>query len=399
MSLEGQILGEKYVIVRRIAEGGTSTVYLGIHQRIGKDVAVKVLRSAAAEDPEVLQRFEREARVVSRLRSAHIADVFDLGALPTGEPYMVMEYVDGESLAKIIERDQTIEPRKLLAMALQILDALAAAHGAGVVHRDLKPENVIVVPTRANEFVVKLIDFGISKVEGGAPSIRGSAPEASRGPDAAVEPLARVTAIGSVLGTPLYMSPEQASGHTPAIDHRTDLYSLGVILYEALAGTPPLTAETMDDLLFKIALDDPEPLRKRVPTLDRELCAIVERAMAKDPEDRYQTADDMRAAIVSWQERQAAAATKSEPVRYARRSTMRSGVPRARRWAIAVVSMAMGFVSVPAVHWAMAGSSQVHEARVTHVERGRLPAREVEITPRAVIAGAREGRAFHQSVP
>ena len=294
MSLEpGQVLEGKYVIVRRLAEGGMSTVFLAVNERLGKDVAVKVLHPIVAMDEDIVERFEREARIASRIKSDHIADVYDFGSLPSGERFMVMEYLEGESLAEKLERERSISPRLLASITDQILDALCAAHSAGIIHRDLKPENIFITP-RGKDVTVKLVDFGISKV------VDVDGPTSARAASRWGTTLMKKTAANAVLGTPLYMSPEQARGLTDKVDHRTDLYALGVILYEATCGEPPIMGENVNDLLFRVALDEPTPLTTRMPGVDPALGAIVKRAMMKDPDARFHTAEEMREAVEGW---------------------------------------------------------------------------------------------------
>ena len=277
----GQVIDGKYVIKRLIAEGGMAEVYLGTNERIGKNVAVKVLHRDVATDPSVIARFEREAQVAALISSAHVTDVLDLGELPTGERFIVMEYLDGESLAARLAREKTIDEPRLSDIARQILDALVAAHAAGVVHRDLKPENVILTRRDRADFV-KLVDFGVSKVASAAPSMRS-------------------TMSGIVLGTPMYMSPEQARGFNDALDHRTDLYALGVILYEAVSGEPPFTADNLNDLLLRVANEEAPPLERRAKHVSPELLEIVRKAMAKSASARFASADEMREAVLFWQ--------------------------------------------------------------------------------------------------
>ena len=277
---DGQVLDEKYVIVRALATGSMGEVYLGRNRRIGKEVAVKVMRADMAADRAIVDRFEQEARIAGLVRSKHVVDVYDLGDLATGERYIIMEYIDGESLAARLERERRLTARALGAIAIQIADALAAAHDAGVVHRDLKPENIILTK-RDNEELVKLVDFGVSKVTSGT--------------------AAKGTLTGVLLGTPMYMSPEQARGQSSEIDHRTDIYSFGVLLYEAISGETPFTGENVIDLLSHVINDEAVPLETRAPTVDPTLAAIVRKAMSKHARDRYQSAAEMRQALTAWQ--------------------------------------------------------------------------------------------------
>lgn len=276
----GDLIDGKYQIVRVIGEGGMGVVYEGLNTRIHRRVAIKVLHASLAGTGDVVARFEKEAQAAGRIGSKHIVEVLDLGNLPNGDRYMVMEYLDGESLGQRLHARERLASAELLPILVQLLDGLAAAHGAGIVHRDLKPDNVFLQRTANGEFV-KLLDFGISKF-----SQLGKS-EFS------------LTRTGSVMGSPYYMSPEQAKGSRQA-DHRVDLYAVGVIMYEALSGKVPFHAETFNELLFKIALEDPAPLEELVPELDPGIVAVVKKAMARDPAERYQSADEFSRALAAF---------------------------------------------------------------------------------------------------
>src|SRR5688572_21576515 len=251
MSLEiGAILDEKYRIVRLLGEGGMGAVFEGENTRIRRRVAIKVLHAHAGRSAEVFARFEREAQAAGKIGNDHILDVFDLGSLPGGERYMVLEYLDGETLGKRKERFGRMRPEQLVPILLQTLSGLQAAHSAGITHRDLKPDNIFILREKAGRAdFVKIIDFGISKFHQS---------------DSALQ----MTQAGQVLGTPYYMSPEQAKG--AGTDSRTDLYALGVIMYECVTGALPFDAATFNELLFKIVLSEPPAARTIVPDLDAE---------------------------------------------------------------------------------------------------------------------------------
>lgn len=278
----GQTLEGKYVIARFLAEGGMGEVYEGVNTRIDKRVAVKVLRREHAQNRVLVDRFEMEAKIAASIHSAHIADVYDMGELPSGERFIVMEFLEGETLADRLARVQSLNSESLLAITTQILDGLSAAHAAGIVHRDLKPENVFLTSRDRQDFV-KLVDFGISKVT-----------------DATARPLRAPTRDGALLGTPMYMSPEQARGNSKLIDHRTDIYALGVMMYEMACGDLPFAGDNVNELLFRIALEDPQPLTSRRVGIDPSLAAIVHKAMSRDLADRYASADAMKSDLASW---------------------------------------------------------------------------------------------------
>jgi tRNA A-37 threonylcarbamoyl transferase component Bud32 len=284
MPLEpNQVIDEKYRVVRLLGEGGMGAVYEGENVRIKRRVAIKTLHSQLSQDGEIVARFEREAQAAGRIGSDHILEVLDLGALPSGERYIVMEFLDGEPLAARLERNGRMAPEQLVPIFLQVLAGLAAAHGAGVIHRDLKPDNIFILRQKAGRAdFVKLIDFGISKFL-----------QAEQGSFS-------MTRTGTMLGTPLYMSPEQANGSAEA-DARSDLYAVGIILYEALAGASPFaSAKSINELLFQIVLSEVPPLTQVIPGFDSGLWAFVAKAIARPREQRFQSAQEMAAALEAW---------------------------------------------------------------------------------------------------
>ncbi len=278
----GQILNGKYRLLRLVGEGGMGAVYEAQHVDTGRRVAVKVIHRELINDA-ILTRFAREARAAGAIETQHIAEVIDAGKeAETGTPYLVMEYLEGEDLQHLLERVGPLSPDLALRIAAQACVGLAKAHEASVVHRDIKPGNIFLARREEGEIVVKIVDFGIAKIK---------AAQLGQGEGTGL------TRTGTIVGTPLYMSPEQARGLRD-IDHRTDVWSLGVVLYHALSGRPPHEeAQSFGDLIAAILGKPARPLQELAPWVPAGVAAIVQRAMASEPADRFPTMVAMHEAI------------------------------------------------------------------------------------------------------
>jgi serine/threonine protein kinase len=271
----GEAVGN-YVIQRQIGEGGMGTVYLAEHPRIGRKVAIKVLLRELSANAQAVTRFFNEARASSEIRNEHIVDVLDFGELSNGSSYLVLEFLDGRTLTELL-RGGPLGIRRTLHIVNGVGRALGAAHATGIVHRDLKPDNVMLVRRGDDPEFVKVLDFGIAKLS-----------------QAQLEPGMR-TKTGALLGTPSYMSPEQCRGLP--VDHRSDVYSLGVMMYQMFSGSLPFEADGLGNLLLAHMTQQPVPLAERVPGLPPHLAQVVARAMEKTPDARFQHVSEMLAAI------------------------------------------------------------------------------------------------------
>jgi tRNA A-37 threonylcarbamoyl transferase component Bud32 len=272
--LVGQVIAERYHIVRLLGEGGMGRVYLAEHVRMGRTCAVKVMNPKLLNDPDSVSRFSREAANASRITHPNVAAIYDFGEMDD-IVYIAMEYVDGPSLAGVLAKDRRLDQRRVVGIGTQVADALAAAHDFGIVHRDLKPDNVMLTRSRTGEDLVKVVDFGIAKATQGGRQ--------------------NVTRTGFVIGTPAYMSPEQILGDV--LDGRSDIYSLGCILYEMVTGAR-VFAGSSGEVSIHQRLTEPAP-RARVVQQDISsgLDEVVAKALARSPDQRFQSAGELRDAL------------------------------------------------------------------------------------------------------
>ncbi|HET7542241.1 MAG TPA: serine/threonine-protein kinase [Polyangiaceae bacterium] len=270
-ALLGTLLAGRYRIEALVGSGGMGAVYRAAHVHMRKAVAVKVLHKEMTAFPEVVARFEREAVAAGRIEHPHVVSATDFGQLEDGSFYLVLEFIEGQSLARLVSKTGALSPLRALRITRQIVEALQAAHAVGIVHRDLKPDNVMLVDKDGDPDFVKVLDFGIAKVK---------VEETSEQPV--------LTQIGTVFGTPEYMSPEQARGEL--VDARADLYTVGVILYEMLAGVSPFKADDLVVVLTRHLTAEPPPLPSGI---DPAIVALVQLLLKKEREQRVQSAAEL----------------------------------------------------------------------------------------------------------
>ena len=276
----GSVVADTYHITKKIGAGGMGTVYLGRHVKMGRLSAIKIINAANAEDAETIARFNREAANAARINHHNVCSIYDFGETAGGLIYLAMEYVDGESLSDLAERESPLPLPVAADLVRQTAEALQAAHDLGIVHRDLKPDNIMITKAPDGALIAKVVDFGIAKAMG-------------------TDSGQQVTKTGLVIGTPEYMSPEQLSGDT--LDGRTDTYSLGLVAFRLLAGSLPFRGESSQEVMFKRLTDDPLSLAEALPETEfpEALQRALNRALARIPADRYSSAREFGNDVVT----------------------------------------------------------------------------------------------------
>jgi serine/threonine-protein kinase len=274
---EGELVAGKYRVERILGAGGMGVVVAARHQELDQLVAIKFVRDEVLGNGEAIERFVREARAVARLRSEHVARVLDVGTLESGTPYIVMEFLEGMDAAEALARSGPMPLDLAASLVLQVCEALSEAHAAGVVHRDLKPQNLFLTRTVGGSLKVKVLDFGVSKV--GRLAAEGA-----------------LTRTSAMLGSPLYMAPEQMRSSRD-VDARVDVWALGVVLFELLTTRSPFEAESMPELVLRVATERPLPLSRLRPDLPGAVVAVVERCLEKEPSKRFANVAELASAL------------------------------------------------------------------------------------------------------
>ncbi|MBZ0186942.1 MAG: serine/threonine protein kinase, partial [Candidatus Obscuribacterales bacterium] len=274
--LVGTKLAGKYDIIRVLGTGGMGVVYEGRHEVMDRRVAIKMLQAHHLNDSMSVKRFQQESKATCRLNHPHIITVFDFGISPTGQPYIVMDYLEGKPLSDIIKEEGQIKVDRAVHMFQQACEALAHAHNQSVIHRDLKPSNIVLVSYEDDKDYVKVVDFGVAKImeDGGTEG-------------------QKLTQMGEVCGSPIYMSPEQCQGF--ALDKRSDVYSMGIVMYETLTNRLPILGKTMVETMSKHIKDAPPSFSEVRPDLyiPERVEQVILRALAKDPDDRPQSMEHL----------------------------------------------------------------------------------------------------------
>jgi serine/threonine-protein kinase len=268
LSRVGTVLDESYRLTRLIGQGGMASVYEALQLRLHRRVAIKIMSPTLSANREALKRFQREAQIASRLAHPHIVQASDFGKTPSGEPYLVMEYLDGEDLEQRIARRGRVPLTTAVHIVKQVASALAATHGKAIVHRDLKPANIVLMEIEGEADFVKVVDFGISKMRAAN---------------------TKLTRASIMMGTPGYMAPEQARGQSDDTDHRADQWGLACIAWEMLSGRKLFSGHDVAAILYQVVNDDPPALAPTVPGVPPEIDVVLRRALAKQPNDRFAT--------------------------------------------------------------------------------------------------------------
>ena len=373
--LVGQVLADRYHVVRKLGEGGMGQVYLAEHVKMGRKSAIKVMSPSMVHDPDAVARFNREAANASRISHPNVCAVYDFGETPEGLIYLAMEFIEGEPLTELLAREGELPVARAGAIFLQVADALQAAHDLGIVHRDLKPDNVMLSRGRDGTDVVKVVDFGIAKVVGGRDT-------------------QKVTKTGLVVGTPEFMSPEQLAGDP--VDGRSDLYALALVFFKMLTGELPFAGTTAQDTMVQRLTDEPATLAEVRPDLrfPTGLQAALDTALARSPGDRYQStakfANDVAAVLglqrgarlspVPPTRRDSEHDAKTELLRRsAAMPSARRAPPRRKRRLVPIVAGAVVVLGGVGAALALRGGSKAVDTRA-----------RADTTPRGAVISARD---------